>query len=392
MSKTKIFGAVLFSLTVLLIFSSAQAKTDAEALQPATPGEAVKIGDLGSYLDEYSSYMQLDTALHSSETMHLPDVHIGGQGVGGVTFFNGTIVNATTDPDTGADQPVTFGDNVRIDGYMFRNAPGGADEMPLLSGDDFVPALDNANDLGETERRWQSLYVSDNIYGANVIHEDNLSVTNTPTANQILSYAGSNRFTWVDAASALGSTTTRSDGSDAEDGDVIIRGEDGADGADGEWVAGDLDDLFTSLECEDGEFMIYDSSSTHWVCNDVPTAIDDASSDGASISADRIDGAFDGTPRDLRFEAGITETIPTCTMGIGYTTATDIHDDFATAFTGTDTYTITATYYTGGQPTQSPGQGYTYPIDIVKDADNGGFTAWTCFPDQTVVMWQATGY
>ena len=37
---------------------------------------------------------------------------VGSQGVGGVTFFNGTIVNSTTDSNNN-DNPVAFGDNVR---------------------------------------------------------------------------------------------------------------------------------------------------------------------------------------------------------------------------------------------------------------------------------------
>ncbi|MFC1617727.1 hypothetical protein ACFL2B_00425 [Patescibacteria group bacterium] len=48
-----------------------------------------------------------------------PSIKIGAQGVGGVTFFNGSIVNATTDDD-GNDNPVTFGDAVRIDGKLTR--------------------------------------------------------------------------------------------------------------------------------------------------------------------------------------------------------------------------------------------------------------------------------
>lgn len=48
-----------------------------------------------------------------------PSIRIGKQGIGGVTFFNGTIVNTTTS-ETGADNPVTFGDDVRIDGKISR--------------------------------------------------------------------------------------------------------------------------------------------------------------------------------------------------------------------------------------------------------------------------------
>lgn len=64
-------------------------------------------------------------------------VVIGKQGSGGVTFFNGTIVNGTT--TNGNDNPVTFGDNVRIDGRVYRgaNAGGGlGDSNPFVINDD----------------------------------------------------------------------------------------------------------------------------------------------------------------------------------------------------------------------------------------------------------------
>lgn len=51
-------------------------------------------------------------------------VTIGSQGSGGVTYFNGSIVNSTTDSN-GNDNPVAFGDNVRIDGSIFRGSKSG---------------------------------------------------------------------------------------------------------------------------------------------------------------------------------------------------------------------------------------------------------------------------
>ncbi len=63
-------------------------------------------------------------------------VKIGQQGSGGVTFFNGTIVNETT-TDEGGDIPVTFGDNVRIDGELWRGENSGpGDNMPVKVNDD----------------------------------------------------------------------------------------------------------------------------------------------------------------------------------------------------------------------------------------------------------------
>ncbi|MFH1367010.1 MAG: hypothetical protein ABIH38_03405 [Patescibacteria group bacterium] len=59
---------------------------------------------------------------------------VGSQGTGGVTFFNGTIVNNTT--TSGVNNPVTFGDNVRIDGEIYRGSTAGtADSQPLKIND-----------------------------------------------------------------------------------------------------------------------------------------------------------------------------------------------------------------------------------------------------------------
>ena len=64
-----------------------------------------------------------------------PSIKIGKQGVGGVTFFNGTIVNATT-TSAGAAIPVTFGDDVRIDGSVWRGAESGTDDDKAFKIDD----------------------------------------------------------------------------------------------------------------------------------------------------------------------------------------------------------------------------------------------------------------
>ncbi|MFH1367009.1 MAG: hypothetical protein ABIH38_03400 [Patescibacteria group bacterium] len=64
---------------------------------------------------------------------------VGAQGTGGVTFFNGTIVNITT--TAGADNPVTFGDNVRIDGRIYRGATAGtSDTLPVIINDNLEVA------------------------------------------------------------------------------------------------------------------------------------------------------------------------------------------------------------------------------------------------------------
>jgi len=62
-------------------------------------------------------------------------LRVGQQDIGGVTYFNGTIVNETTGTG-GIDNPVTFGDNVRIDGRVYRGATAGTgDTMPFIIND-----------------------------------------------------------------------------------------------------------------------------------------------------------------------------------------------------------------------------------------------------------------
>lgn len=62
-------------------------------------------------------------------------LRVGSQDTGGVTYFNGTIINETTGTG-GADNPVTFGDNVRIDGRVYRGATAGTDDsLPFIVND-----------------------------------------------------------------------------------------------------------------------------------------------------------------------------------------------------------------------------------------------------------------
>ena len=175
-----IIGLGVFLVAGLMISATAAAASDTEALQPTSsaggPASATKIGDLGSYFDEYNSYMQLNTALHSSETMHLPDVHIGSQGSGGVTFFNGTIVNETTTAD-GADIPVTFGDGVRIDGPIWRGeSRGTSDDMPVKFADSIDPLLTNINNIGSPPFKWQDIYYNGTLHGGGAQFGNDVSV------------------------------------------------------------------------------------------------------------------------------------------------------------------------------------------------------------------------
>jgi hypothetical protein len=64
---------------------------------------------------------------------------IGRQSVGGVTYFNGTMKNNTT--TNGADNPVTIGDNLRVDGRVYRGTTAGtADTLPFIVNDNMEVA------------------------------------------------------------------------------------------------------------------------------------------------------------------------------------------------------------------------------------------------------------
>lgn len=86
-------------------------------------------------------------------------VKIGEQGSGGVTYFNGTIVNSTT--SSGNDNPVTVGDKLRVDDVFYRLEIGGSN--PLKFADSLVPYKTNDFSLGNSDYRWKDLYLSGNI-------------------------------------------------------------------------------------------------------------------------------------------------------------------------------------------------------------------------------------
>ena len=71
------------------------------------------------------------------DAIYVPSLHVGSQGAGGVTFFNGTILNNTTDSE-GTGLPVTFGDDVRIDGAIQRGTNDDDDTWGVKVQDDLM--------------------------------------------------------------------------------------------------------------------------------------------------------------------------------------------------------------------------------------------------------------
>jgi len=75
-----------------------------------------------------------------NSTLRTDSIVIGSSAadVGGVTFFNGSIVNNSVDADGASTIPVTFADDVRIDGRVWRGATAGTDvgdSMPFIIND-----------------------------------------------------------------------------------------------------------------------------------------------------------------------------------------------------------------------------------------------------------------
>ncbi len=141
-------------------------------------------------------------------------IKIGKQNEGGVTFFNGSIVNATT--TDGIDNPIAFADNIRIDGILFRTEEGG--NNPLKIGDTLKPNSDNSYDIGQTDSQWRNAYFTGtvsvgNLQGSKIIHPDNLATSNSASSGQVLSYNSEGNLEWIPVAGNSGDITAVSAGS-----------------------------------------------------------------------------------------------------------------------------------------------------------------------------------
>ena len=143
----KKLGMLITIFSIFVLASSGLAST-ADILQPAatiTHNEDLVVNGMGTF----------------------NSLRVGREEEGGVTFFNGTIVNSTT--TEGEDNPITFGDNVRIDGSLFRTEIGG--DNALRVADTILPAATNLNDLGSSDLRFKDAYLSGNINIAGDINQ-----------------------------------------------------------------------------------------------------------------------------------------------------------------------------------------------------------------------------
>jgi len=115
-----------------------------------------------------------------SEAVQVASLTVGSQGVGGVTYFNGTIVNNTTG-DNDSNTPVTIGDNLRVDGTISRMGEGG--DYPVKLADTLIPTSDDTYSLGTSSSKWSNLYAEDATFTGTVNIANLEGVNNVTTTN-----------------------------------------------------------------------------------------------------------------------------------------------------------------------------------------------------------------
>ena len=203
---TKVFSVIAVFFGLFLVFGLASAST-ADLIQPA-------------------SAITYNEELIVNATGRFDSIYIGKQGVGGVTFFNGTIVNATT--TDGAGNPVTFGDDVRIDGEIWRIEKGG--DHPLKISDHVIPTMDDINNFGTADHRWKDMYYSGTLQGAAASFSGDVTVKNltasetTTTKNLSVNSTANINTLKVGGGYGKSGVTIDSSGNVKMDGKLTVKG------------------------------------------------------------------------------------------------------------------------------------------------------------------------
>jgi len=147
-NKMKKLGILMTVFGLFALVGLASAST-ADVLQPA-------------------STITYNEELVVNATARFDSVYIGKQDEGGVTFFNGTIINTTT-TSAGVGNPVTFGDDVQIDGELFRTEVGG--DNPLKLADTIRPQTTATYDLGTEDNQFNNAYLAGELIVADITAE-----------------------------------------------------------------------------------------------------------------------------------------------------------------------------------------------------------------------------
>ena len=233
-----------------------------------------------------------------TEDIAVPSIKVGSQGVGGVTFFNGTIVNQTTD-SSGNGVAVTFGDDVRIDGTIFRTEGGG--DNPLKVGDTIIPDLPNTYSLGTSSYLFKDGYFSGTVT-TGTLAATSLSGTGIVSSANITDGA----VATGDLADGAVTSAKITDGTIAT-GDLADSSITSAKITDGTIAAGDLaSSSVTSAKITDGTIVtadLADSTVTSAKITDGTIAAGDIASD--AVTANKI---LDGTITTADLGSGVVDT------------------------------------------------------------------------------------
>ena len=136
----KKLGILIGIFGLFLLCGSVSASTT-ESLQPATTityNEDLTVNGTGRFNSAY---------IGSTEA-----------GVGGVTFFNGTMINNSVDTDGQSTIPLTLGDDVRIDGEIYRIEVGGGN--PIKLADTIRPQTTATYNLGTENYQFNNAYIA----------------------------------------------------------------------------------------------------------------------------------------------------------------------------------------------------------------------------------------
>jgi len=130
-----------------------------------------------------SAATMADQLQPAGETTNIESLRVGVKDQGGVTFFNGSIVN-----EGGA---VTVADDLRVDGEIYRTEKGG--NNPLKISDSVIPTETATNDFGSSDNRWNNGYftgtlVVGSLGGTGIVSSANI-LDGTITGSDISSSA-----------------------------------------------------------------------------------------------------------------------------------------------------------------------------------------------------------
>jgi len=106
-------------------------------------------------------------------TTNFESIRVGVAGQGGVTFFNGSVLNE--------EGPYVVADDLRVDGMIWRGPSKGiSDGQPLKIADTLMPALTDINDIGMEDYRWRNAYLFGDLeVGGNININGNISLDGT---------------------------------------------------------------------------------------------------------------------------------------------------------------------------------------------------------------------